>query len=156
MQRILASLAVLLCAANVHATSPLEAHFAADPTQKVDQWYGEQIARYTTDPSFNTQLTDYPPTSDKVPTPAKALGDVSGSPNMLPRLKTVYDYFRSLEASSPRVRVFSIGKSEEGREMIAVAIADEKLLADLDGNRERLAQLADPRKIGLDDERAAS
>ena len=155
MQRILVSLVVLLGATHLHAASPLEAHFAADPDQKVDAWYGEQIAKYTTDPSFNTQLTDYLPASDTVPTPAKALGDVSGSPNMLPRLKTVYDYFRSLEASSPRVRVFSIGKSEEGREMIAVAIADEKLLADLDGNGERLAQLADPRKIGLDDERAA-
>ncbi|MEO7014878.1 MAG: M14 family zinc carboxypeptidase [Dokdonella sp.] len=155
MQRIVISLAVLLGAAPLHAASPLEAHFAADPNQKVDTRYSEQIAKYTTDPSFNTQLTDYLPASDTVPTPAKALGDVSGSPNMLPRLKTVHDYFRSLEASSPRVRVFSIGKSEEGREMIAVAIADEKLLADLDANRERLAQLADPRKIDLDDERAA-
>lgn len=155
MQRILASLVLLLCTANVQAASPLEAHFAADPDQNIDAWYGEQIAKYTTDPSFNTQLTNYLPASDMVPTPAKALGDVSGSPDMLPRLKTVYDYFRALEASSPRVRVFSIGQSEEGREMIAVAIADEKLLADLDGNRERLAQLADPRKIGLDDERAA-
>ena len=155
MQRIVISLVALLGSTQLLAASPLEAHFAADPNQKVDTWYGEQIAKYTTDPTFNTQLTDYLPASDTVPTPAKALGDVSGSPNMLPRLKTVYDYFRSLEASSPRVKVFSIGKSEEGREMIAIAIADEKLLADLDGNRERLAQLADPRKIGLDDERAA-
>ncbi len=155
MRRLFASLAALMAAINLHAASPLEAHFAADPAQKVDLWYGEQIAKYTTEPSFNTQLTDYLPASDTVPTPAKALGDVSGSPNMLPRLKTVHDYFRALEASSPRVRVFSIGQSEEGREMIAVAIADEKLLADLEGNRERLAQLADPRKIGVDDERAA-
>ena len=155
MQRLFVSLAALLCAANLHAASPLEGHFAADPDQKVDHWYAAQIARYTTDPSFNTQLTDYLPASDTVPTPATALGDVSGSPNMLPRLKTVHDYFRSLEANSPRVRVFSIGQSEEGREMIAVAIADEKLLADLDGNRARLAQLADPRRLELDDERAA-
>lgn len=155
MQRLFVSIAALMCASSVHAASPLEAHFAADPNQKVDSWYAGQIAKYTTEPSFNTQLTDYLPASETVPTPAKALGDVSGAPNMLPRLETVYDYFRSLEASSPRVKVFSIGKSEEGREMIAVAIADEKLLADLDANRERLAQLADPRRIGLDDERAA-
>ena len=155
MQRLFVSLAALMCAASLHAASPLEKHFAPDPNQEIDAWYGEQITKYTTNPSFNTQLTDYLPASDTVPSPAKALGDVSGSPNMLPRLKTVHDYFRSLEASSPRVKVFSIGQSEEGREMIAVAIADEKLLADLEGNRERLAQLADPRKIGLDDERAA-
>lgn len=155
MQRILVSLVVLLGVANLHAASPLEAHFAADPNQPADAWYGQQIAKYTTDPVFNTQLTSYLPASETVPTPAKALGDVSGAPDMLPRLKTVYDYFRSLEASSPRVKVFSIGQSEEGREMIAVAIADEALIADLEANRERLAQLADPRRIGLDDDRAA-
>ena len=75
MQRIVISLVVLLGAAPLHAASPLEAHFAADPNQKVDTRYGEQIAKYTTDPSFNTQLTDYLPASDTVPTPAKALGE---------------------------------------------------------------------------------
>ena len=35
--------------------------------------------------------------------------------------------------------------------MIAVAIADESLLADLDANKARLARLADPRSIGMDD-----
>ena len=155
MHRLIVSLAVLAGAADLHAASPLEAHFAADPKQAVDAWYGGQIRKYTTDPAFNTQLTDYLPASETVPTPAKVLGDVSGAPDMLPRLDTVHAYMRTLEASSPRVKVFSIGRSEEGREMIAVAIADEALIADLENNRERLAQLADPRRIGLDDERAA-
>ncbi|MGB0135413.1 M14 family zinc carboxypeptidase [Dokdonella sp.] len=155
MHRLIVSLAVLACVANLHAASPLETRFAPDPKQPVDDWYGGQIKKYTTDPAFNTQLTDYLPASETVPTPAKALGDISGAPNMLPRLDTVHAYMRSLEAASPRVKVFSIGRSEEGREMIAVAIADEALLADLENNRERLAQLADPRRIGLDDNRAA-
>src|SRR3569623_3085842 len=38
--------------------------------------------------------------------------------------------------------------------MIAVAIADEALLANLEANDARLAQLADPRTIGMDDARA--
>jgi hypothetical protein len=63
---------------------------------------------------------------------------------------------RMLEAASPRVKVFSIGKTEEGREMIAVAVASERLIAQLDQNRARLAQLADPRTIGLDDAEADS
>src|SRR5690606_15827359 len=63
-------------------------------------------------------------------------------------------YFRLLAAATPRVRVFTAGRSEEGREMIAVAIADEALLDDLDANRARLAQLADPRTLGPDDARA--
>ena len=61
---------------------------------------------------------------------------------------------RMLEKASPRVKVFSIGKTEEGREMIAVAVASEKLLANLDENRARLAKLADPRTIKLDDAEA--
>lgn len=155
MRRLFASLALLCSAGILEAAAPLESHYARDPAQPVDHWYGERIAKYTTDPSFNTVLTNYLPASDSVPTPVKALGDVSGAPNMLPRLDTVHGYFRTLAENSPRVKVFSIGRSEEGREMIAVAIADEKLLADLDANRERLAQLADPRRLGLDDERAA-
>jgi hypothetical protein len=155
MHRFFASLGLLGCTGIAVAAAPLESHFARDQTQPVDTWYGERIAQYTTDPAFNTLLTSYLPASTSVPTPAKALGDVSGAPNMLPRLDTVHGYFRTLAASSPRVKVYGIGRSEEGREMIAVAIADEKLLADLDANRERLAQLSDPRRIGLDDERAA-
>jgi hypothetical protein len=61
---------------------------------------------------------------------------------------------RMLERATPRVKVFSIGTTEEGREMIAVAIASEKLIADLDQNRSRLARLADPRLIGMDDAEA--
>src|SRR5204863_2714982 len=59
-----------------------------------------------------------------------------------------------LEKATPRVKVFSIGKTEEGREMIAVAVASEKLMASLDENRARLAKLADPRTIKMDDAEA--
>ena len=112
--------------------------------------------KYTTDPSFNSPLTDYLPASSTVPTPEKVLGDVAGAPNMLPYSEDVYRYFRMLAAASPRVKVFTIGKTEEGREMIAVAIADESLLADLDANEARLAKLADPRTLGMDDAKAAA
>src|SRR5690606_12716179 len=98
--------------------------------------------------------TDYLPASDAVPTPLDVLGHIAGAPGYLPYVADVHRYFRELAAASPRVRVFSIGKSEEGREMIAVAIADQALLNALDANRARLAQLADPRRIGMDDAQA--
>jgi len=129
--------------------------YARDPNQPVDQAYTQKIAQYTTDPSFNTALTDYLPHSDTVPTPMAVLGDVSGAPNFLPHSKEVYAYFRLLAEKSPRVKVFVIGKTEEGRDMLAVAIADESLLKDLDANKARLGQLADPRSIGMDDAKAA-
>jgi Zinc carboxypeptidase len=132
----------------------LEARFARDPGQAIDQHYSEQIRKYTTDPSFTSPLVSYLPASKTVPTPEKVLGDVAGAPDMLPYAEDVYRYFRLLEASTPRVKVFTIGRTEEGREMVAVAIADAKLLSDARVNNERLAQLADPRTIGLDDAKA--
>jgi len=61
---------------------------------------------------------------------------------------------RMLETASPRVKVISIGKTEEGREMIAVAVSSEENLKNLEENRARLAKLADPRTIHLDDAEA--
>ena len=42
---------------------------------------------------------------------------------------------RMVEKASPRVKVYSIGKTEEGREMIAVAVSSEANLAKLEENR---------------------
>jgi len=125
-----------------------------DPNQPIDEDYTKKIREYTTEPFFNSPLTDYLPASPNVPTPKAVLGDVAGAPGKLPYAEEVYRYMRLLEKSSPRVKVFSIGTSEEGREMIAVAIASESLLAKLDENRVRLTKLADPRTINLDDAEA--
>ncbi|MFY9936635.1 MAG: hypothetical protein WAK33_07190, partial [Silvibacterium sp.] len=141
----------LLCGTNRILSQELNGNFARDPAQAVDRQYTDQIRKYTTDPSFSSALVDYLPASKTVPTPAKVLGDIAGAPDMLPYAEDVYKYFRMLESSSPRVKVFTIGHSEEGREMIAVAIADPDLLAGAKENSVRLAKLADPRTIGLDD-----
>ena len=152
-------LALVVASSTLFAAAPLfsqelNSTFARDPGEPIDQQYTDQMRKYTTDPSFTSPLVDYLPASKTVPTPAKVLGDVSGAPDMLPYAEDVYKYFRLLEESSPRVKVFTIGHSEEGREMIAAAIADPKLLADAKANDARLAQLADPRTIGLDDAKA--
>ena len=144
---------ILLCTSGLFSQE-LNSNFDRDPRQPIDQQYTDQIHKYTTDPSFTSALVDYLPASKTVPTPAKVLGDVSGAPDMLPYAEDVYKYFRLLEASSPRVKVVTIGHTEEGREMIAAAIADEKLLAGAKANDARLAQLGDPRTIGLDDAKA--
>ncbi|HEY3988152.1 MAG TPA: M14 family zinc carboxypeptidase [Acidobacteriaceae bacterium] len=129
--------------------------YARDPHQAIDESYTDAIRKYTTAPEFNSPLTDYLPASKTVPTPAKVLGDISGAPNMLPYAEDVYKYFRELAAASPRVRVVTIGQTEEGREMIAVAVADASLLAHQKENDERLAKLADPRTLDMDDAKAA-
>ncbi|MER3546929.1 MAG: hypothetical protein C4338_04705, partial [Rhodanobacteraceae bacterium] len=148
---VLAALAV--CGA---AYAHMDNTYVRDPQQAVDQAYTAKIAQYTTQPEFNSPLTNYLPASSNVPTPEEVLGDVAGAPNMLPYAEDVHRYFRMLAAASPRVKVFSIGKTEEGREMIAVAIADESLMSQLDANKARLAQLADPRTLDMDDAKAAA
>ncbi len=125
-----------------------------DANQPVDEEYTKKIREYTTETFFNSPLTDYLPASKTVPTPKAVLGDIAGAPGILPYSKEVYGYMRMLEKASPRVKVFSIGKTEEGREMIAVAVASERLISTLDANRARLAKLADPRTINMDDAEA--
>jgi hypothetical protein len=125
-----------------------------DPKQAIDAEYTKKILEYTTQPMFASSLVDYLPASKTVPTPKTVLGDIAGAPGILPYSKQVYEYMRMLEKSSPRVKVYSIGHTEEGREMIAVAVSSEANLAHLEQNRARLAQLADPRTIKMDDAEA--
>jgi hypothetical protein len=144
--------ALLLAAAATSAAAQIKP--GRDPNQPVDEEYTQKIREYTTEPYFLSPLVDYLPASTTVPTPKAVIGDIAGAPGKLPYAEDVYKYMRMLEKASPRVRVFSIGTTEEGREMIAVAVASEKLIAQLDENRARLAKLADPRTINLDDAQA--
>ena len=122
-----------------------------DPNQPIDEEYTKKIKEYTTEPFFLSPLVDYMPAAKGIPTPKAVLGDIAGAPGKLPYSKEVYEYMRLLAKSTPRVKVFSIGKTEEGREMIAVAVASDALMAKLDANKADLAKLADPRTIQMND-----
>ncbi len=129
--------------------------YARDPRQPIDEEYTKKIKEYTTEPFYLSPLVDYLPASKTVPTPKAVLGDVAGAPGKLPYSAEVHAYMRMLEKASPgRVKVFSLGTSEEGREMIAVAIAGDAVMAKFEENRARLARLADPRTITLNDAEA--
>ena len=144
-------LLLVLSLAGTAALADGETAPARDPKQPVDDAYTAKIHKYTTQPFFTSPLVDYLPASKSVPTPEVVLGDVAGAPGILPYAEDVYKYMRLLEKNSPRVKVFSIGRTEEGREMIAVAISSPENLKNLEENRARLAKLADPRTIKLDD-----
>jgi hypothetical protein len=146
---IATALFITLCSASNGQVKP-----GRDPNQPIDEEYTKKIREYTTETFFNSPLTDYLPASPQIPTPKAVLGDVAGAPGKLPYAEEVYRYMRMLERASPRVKVFSIGTTEEGREMIAVAVASEQLIVRLDENRARLTKLADPRTINLDDNQA--
>ncbi len=120
----------------------------------IDEEYTKKIKEYTTEKFFNSPLTDYLPASKNIPTPKAVLGDIAGAPGKLPYAEDVYKYMRMLEKASPRVKVYSIGTTEEGREMIAVAVSSEANIAGLAANRDRLSKLGDPRTIGMNDDEA--
>src|SRR2546426_3212802 len=151
--KTLLSIALFLAAARF-ARADGESAPGRDPKQPVDEAYTAKMKKYTTAPYFTSPLVDYLPASKTVPTPDAVLGDVAGAPGILPYAEDVYKYMRLLEKASPRVKVISIGTTEEGREMIAVAVTSEENLQKLEENRAHLAKLADPRTINSDDSEA--
>ena len=88
----------------------------------------------------------YLPQSATVPSPLHFLGRIAGAPGEFVDSAKAYAYCRALAAASPRVRVFTIGHSEEGREILMLAIADENGIRDLDRLKSATAALADPRR----------
>ena len=106
----------------------------------------EAIAKFTTEPRFGNPWVAYVPASETVVSPSRYLGRVVGAAGELSSTAQVYGYFRELAASSPRVRVETIGRSEEGREIILAAVADEAGIRDLDRLKAATAALADPRR----------
>src|SRR5690348_7885348 len=114
----------------------------------MDAGYTAKIKEYTTDPQFTTDLVNHVPASATVPTPEKILGYVIGTPNKLTYTNDLYRYYEVLAAASPRVKVFRVGKSEEGRDFMMVAVSDEANLARLNQLKDATAKLADPRTIG--------
>ena len=119
----------------------------APKSQPIDEEYTAKIREYTTDKHFLTELVDHLPASSTVPSPMKFLGYAMGTPNKLTYTKDMYRYYRELARTSPRVKVWTVGKSEEGKEFLMVAVTDEANMAQLDKYKQITAKLADPRKI---------
>ncbi|HCG00386.1 MAG TPA: hypothetical protein DEV93_07550 [Chloroflexi bacterium] len=141
-RRLPASLALLACA----LLAP-----RASAQQPIDSAYSAKIRELTpTDAhwKFTTELVSTLPASATVPTPLKVLGYVPGTLGRLSYVADLNRYFDALAAAAPnRVKKFSLGKSEEGRESIVVAISDEANITNLEQNRLALGRLADPRGL---------
>ncbi len=145
MMSFRSSLSVLMLAA---------APAAVSAQQAIDSAYTSGIRELTpTDRiwKFNTELVETMPASATVPTPLKVLGYVPGTLGRLSYVADLNRYFRALAAASPRTKLFSLGMSDEGREMIVLVIADEATIGNLESYRAQLARLADPRGLSAAD-----
>ena len=120
---------------------------AQQGSQPIDSAYTAQIIELTPTHErwkFVTDLVDYLPAAESVPTPLEVIGYVPGTVGKLSRVADVNRYFRALDAASPRVNVSVIGTSDEGREMILAAISDEATLGQVAMYRAMADSLADP------------
>lgn len=122
-------------------------HLSLQAQQPNDEQYTQKILEYTTEKFFLTELVDHLPASDTVPTPQEILGHVIGVPDILHYTAEIERYMKAVAEASPRVVGFSLGKTDEGKEMITVMVSDEENIGRLEQIKETLALLADPRKI---------
>jgi len=136
----LALLCGLLSATNVVGQKPAA-------KQPDDPEYTAKIKEYLTDPRFSTELVDHLPASKTIPTPLKFLGTMPGQPGELYYAEDIYRYYQELAKDSPRAKFWKFPlKTEEGRDMVVLAIGSEESMKNLDKYKADLAALGDPRK----------
>jgi Zinc carboxypeptidase len=120
-----------------------------DPRQQQDGDFAKAYSQWTTEPRFGSPLVDHLPKAAGIPSPKDVLGYYIGAPKTLTYYADILRYYRALAAATPRVKVETIGRSDEGRELVVIWVSSEENLRNLDQNRANLAKLADPR--GLSD-----
>jgi hypothetical protein len=148
---VLFGLALALASFPAAAQSKKGAKTAAAPAapapQKIDEEYTKLIKEYLQDPRITTELVDHMPASETVPSPLKFLGRIPGKPGELTYAEDIYRYYDALAKASPRAKFWKIGKTEEGRDQVILAVADESTIKDLDRYKDVLSKLGDPRKV---------
>jgi len=135
---------VVRCVALIGLAAAMGA--AGEPApDTIEPGSAEEIAAATTESRFLSPWVSYLPASAAVPSPRQFLHRIAGAPGELVNSAQAYAYVRALAAASPRVRVFTIGRSEEGRDILLVAIADEDGIKNLAALKAATAALSDPR-----------
>src|SRR6187401_1680152 len=87
--------------------------------QKVDEEYTAKIKEFLSDPRISTELVDHLPASATVPTPLKVNGYIVGAPNHLTHAAQIAKYLQAVAKAAPgRAKFWTIGKTEEGRDMV--------------------------------------
>src|SRR5262245_12334546 len=83
-----------------------------------DPEFARLVKEWTTRPDFISPLVDHLPKAAGVPSPKDILGHHIGEPKKLTYYADILKYYRALAAATPRVRVISIGASNEGRDLV--------------------------------------
>jgi hypothetical protein len=142
------SAATLACWLAVTGPSarPMLAQSGASPTERIDQEYTALIKQHLQDSRITTELVDHLPASDSVPSPLAFLGRIVGTPGELTYARDIHRYYEALANASGRAKLWKIATTEEGRDIVVLAIADESTIAALERYGEMLGALSDPRR----------
>src|SRR5687767_9353645 len=140
------ALAIAAAAAVVPGSRPLAQSTHRPAAQKIDLDYTAKIKEHLQDPRISTELVDHLPSSNTVPSPLKFFGRIVGTPGELTYAKDIHRYYDALDKASDRVAVWRIGKTEEGRDMILLAVADAAAIRRIDEHKAAAAALTDPRR----------
>jgi hypothetical protein len=116
-----------------------------DPNQKQDAEFAKLYPVWTGESKYGSPLVDHLPRVAGIPTPKDVLGYYIGAPAKLTYYADILKYYRALAKASPRVKIETIGKSDEGRELVVIWISSDENIRNLSQNRANLAKLADPR-----------
>ncbi|HEY7496949.1 MAG TPA: M14 family zinc carboxypeptidase [Vicinamibacterales bacterium] len=122
-----------------------------DPAQAQDEDFAKAVKEWTTQPYFISPLVDHLPKVQGIPSPNDVLGYHIGAPGKLTYYADALKYYRALAAATPRVKVETIGKSDEDRELVVVWVSSDENIKDLQRNRDNLAKIADPRGLSDDE-----
>ena len=133
---------VASCIAAASAASSL-----AQSPQALDPDFADRVQEWTTRPEFLSPLVDHLPVSDRIPSPYDVLGHHIGAPRELTYYRDILRYYRTLADASPRVSVMSVGRTDEARELVVVAIGSEESIRNIEDHRASLGLLADPRGL---------
>jgi len=112
-----------------------------------DEDFAKSVRAWTTRPEFISPLVDHLPRVAGIPSPKDGLGHHIGEPKKLTYYADILKYYRALAAATPRVKVISIGQTDEGRELAIVFVGSDDSIRNLEQYRTYLGQLADPRKV---------
>jgi hypothetical protein len=118
-----------------------------DPKQAQDEDFARSVKEWTTEPYFISPLVDHLPRVPGIPTPKDVLGYHIGAPAKLTYYADILEYYKALAAATPRVRVETIGRSDEDRELVVVWVSSDENIKNLQQNRDNLAKIADPRGL---------
>jgi hypothetical protein len=159
LRRSTVTAALLIVAGSFAAPAALRAQQAVnetrDPKQPQYDDFAKLYTQWTGESRYGSPLVDHLPRVNGIPTPKDVLGYYIGRPATLTYYADILKYYRALAAAAPnRVKIETIGHSDENRELVIVWIGSEANIRNLQHNRDNLAKIADPRGLSEQQVRA--